>query len=112
MNELLIDIIFGVIIVIIIAFMISKIDYNKNSRMPKIIYVYDKCEECNKVRIHKILLHSGKKLSSDCLACSLGKEKYDIIDGILIEHIELENKRFKEMLSSWSKEEGDDERRK
>lgn len=108
MEKLLIDIIFGVIIVIIVAFMISRIDYGKNNRIPKIVYVYDECEECNKVRIHKILLHSGKRLSSVCLACSLGKEKYDIVDAILIEHVELENKRFKEMLSSWSEEEEDD----
>lgn len=105
MNETLIGIIYGTITVIIVAYIISRIDYKKDDRMPKIVYEYHECEECEEVRIHKILLHSGKRLSSDCLACSLGKEKYGVFDGILTEHVELENKRFKEMISSQSEEE-------
>lgn len=105
MNETLIDIILGTIMVIIVAFMIIAVTPKKNNVLPRIVYKYDECEECGEVRIHKVLLHNGKRLSSVCLACSLGKEKYDVLDGILIEHVELENKRFKEMITSWSEEE-------
>lgn len=105
MNETFIDIILGTIIVIIVAYMISRIDYSKNDRTPKLFYGYDECEECDEVRIHRILLQNGKTLDSDCLACSLGNERYDDLEAILNERAEIECEKFKEMVKSWSEEE-------
>lgn len=106
MNELLVDIIFGTIIVIIVAYMISRIDYKKDDRMPKIVmYGYDECKKCGKVRIHKMLLHREEVLQADCMACSVGELRYNVLEGVLTKHRELEEKRFEEMIESWTEEE-------
>lgn len=98
MNEVFICVIFGISLVIVV----TMLKMRKSDPLPTMMYGYYECEVCGKVLIHEMLLHHGEVLQADCLACSVGDERYNVLNGVLIEHRELESKRHKEMITSWA----------
>lgn len=101
MNEIFICVILGISLVIVV----TMLKMRESDPLPTMMYGYYECGACGKVLIHKMLLHHGEVLQADCLACSIGEERYNVLNGVLIEHTELENKRRIEMITSWAEEE-------
>ena len=98
MNEVFICVILGISLVIVV----TMLKMRKRDSPDEMFYGYAECEICKEVRIHKMLLNSGEVLLAECLACSVGEEKYNVLNGILIEHDKNNSERHKERILSWA----------